>query len=48
MILVTDIGFIIGATVLYSATEYSTLLVGRILMGCAADVAYLHEISPIQ
>ena len=38
----------------YSATEFITPLAGRILMGCAvaisvvADVAYLHEISPIQ
>ena len=54
MILLTDIGFIIGAPMFYSATEYNTPLAGRILMGCAvaisvvADVAYLHEISPIQ
>ena len=54
MILVTDVVFVIGANILFWATEFRTLLVGRFFMGCAvavsgvADVAYLHEVSPIQ
>ncbi len=54
MIIVTDVLFMIGATVLYSGLTFSTILFGRIFLGCAvaisgiADVAYLHEISPPQ
>ena len=50
----TNILFIVGAIVLYAATSLTTVLCGRILIGCAvavsgiADVAYLHEISPSQ
>ncbi len=51
-ILVTDVIFVIGASVLYSAQSIDVILGGRIIVGCAvaisgiADVAYLHEISP--
>jgi SP family facilitated glucose transporter-like MFS transporter 12 len=54
MIIVTDVVFIVGATVLYAASTFRTVLFGRIIIGCAvaisgiADVAYLHEISPSQ
>ncbi len=53
-ILITDIMFIIGATVLFLAYSFIQVLIGRILVGFAvavsgiADVAYLHEISPIE
>ncbi len=51
-ILFTDVIFVIGASVLYSAQSIDVILGGRIVVGCAvaisgiADVAYLHEISP--
>jgi SP family facilitated glucose transporter-like MFS transporter 12 len=54
MILITDCVFILGAIVLYSASTFDIVLLGRILIGFAvavsgiADVAYLHEISPKQ
>jgi len=54
MIMCTDFLFVIGAAVLYLATTFIRVLVGRILIGVAvaisgiADVAYLHEISPLQ
>lgn len=53
-ILITDIMFIIGAIVLFLAYSFTQVLIGRILVGFAvavsgiADVAYLHEISPIE
>lgn len=52
MILMTDSVFVLGALVLYTASIFHVVLLGRILIGFAvavsgiADVAYLHEISP--
>ncbi len=52
-ILTTDITFIIGAIQLFVATSFIQVLLGRIVIGFAiavsgiADVAYLHEISPV-
>lgn len=54
MILLTDVVFIIGALVLFSANGFPVVLLGRIIIGAAvaisgiADVAYLHEISPME
>lgn len=54
MIIATDFVFLIGSTVLYFAPTFEIVLLGRILIGSAvaisgiADVAYLHEISPIE
>lgn len=51
-IIFTDVLFISGAMVLYTAKHINVILLGRIIVGCAvavsaiADVAYLHEISP--
>jgi len=52
MILLTDLVFVLGALILYSAASFDVVLSGRIFVGFAvavsgiADVAYLHEISP--
>jgi MFS family permease len=51
-IVLTDIVFLIGALVLYSAQSVSVVILGRIIVGFAvavsglADVSYLHEMSP--
>lgn len=51
-ILMTDVIFLMGATLLSMSNSYSTLLLGRFVMGVGvslsgcADVAYLTEISP--
>lgn len=51
-ILITDMIFILGATIIFSSDSLKQLLVGRIILGFAvavsgvADVAYLTEISP--
>eukprot|EP00977_Amphora_coffeiformis_P014324 scaffold3971_cov159-Amphora_coffeaeformis.AAC.3 len=53
-IVVTDIVFLVGGLMLYAAPSYFILLVGRVIVGFAvavsgiADVAYLHEIAPVQ
>eukprot|EP00551_Chaetoceros_affinis_P012368 CAMPEP_0203674324 /NCGR_PEP_ID=MMETSP0090-20130426/15760_1 /ASSEMBLY_ACC=CAM_ASM_001088 /TAXON_ID=426623 /ORGANISM="Chaetoceros affinis, Strain CCMP159" /LENGTH=545 /DNA_ID=CAMNT_0050540177 /DNA_START=42 /DNA_END=1679 /DNA_ORIENTATION=- len=53
-IFITDILFIIGAVALFTAQSFIQIIYGRILVGFAvavsgiADVAYLHEISPVE
>jgi MFS family permease len=53
-ILITDVLFIIGAISLFLSQSFIQLLIGRLIVGFAiavsgiADVAYLHEISPIE
>ena len=53
-ILLCDIIFGIGAIILYSAQNVSSILIGRVVVGFAialsgiADVTYLHEIAPVQ
>jgi len=53
-ILFTDIFFIIGSTILFFSDSFEAVLLGRIIVGFAvavsgiADVAYLHEISPVE
>lgn len=53
-IFITDIMFIIGAFILSSSQTFFQILIGRIIVGFAvavsgiADVAYLHEISPVK
>jgi len=52
-ILITDVMFVIGAFLLYSAETVSSVMIGRCVVGWAvavsgiADVAYLHEISSV-
>lgn len=51
-ILWTDIGFIVGAFILFTAANVASVCVGRVVVGFAvavsgiADVSYLHEIAP--
>lgn len=53
-IFITDVMFIIGALALFMSQSFSQVLIGRVLIGFAvavsgiADVAYLHEISPVE
>jgi len=53
-ILFTDIIFIIGSIILFLSESFETVLIGRFVVGFAvavsgiADVAYLHEISPME
>lgn len=53
-IIITDVVFLVGAVMLYAAPSYFVLLVGRVVVGFAvavsgiSDVAYLHEIAPVQ
>jgi len=53
-ILFTDIVFILGALILFTAKGLSHLLLGRFVVGFGvavsglADVSYLHEISPVE
>ena len=53
-IIISDIVFLVGGLLLYAAPSYFILLVGRVIVGFAvavsgiADVAYLHEIAPVQ
>jgi MFS family permease len=53
-ILITDIIFMLGATMLYFAGSVDALLMGRFVVGFGvavsgvADVSYLHEIAPLQ
>jgi MFS family permease len=52
-ILCTDATFLLGAGLLYAAPNLETVVVGRVVVGCAAavsgiaDVSYLHEIAPV-
>lgn len=52
-ILLTDIGFGVGAFILFVAPTFAWVVFGRIVVGFAvavsgiADVSYLHEIAPI-
>ena len=51
-IIITDLLFFISASILFTASSFETVLIGRLIVGGAvaisgiADVAYLHEISP--
>jgi MFS family permease len=51
-ILWTDVTFMIGASVLFTAPDVTAVCIGRIIVGFAvavsgiADVSYLHEIAP--
>jgi MFS family permease len=53
-IVITDILFLIGAAVLIYAPSLNVLYAGRVIVGFAisvsgiSDVAYLHELSPVQ
>ena len=53
-ILLTDIIFIVGATILYFASSPTVVIIGRFIVGFGiavsgiADVSYLHEIAPIE
>jgi len=53
-IIYTDIMFILGAIILFLAPSFTIVLLGRLVVGFAvavsgiADVAYLHEISPVE
>lgn len=53
-IVITDMVFLVGAIILYLAPSYVFLLLGRVVVGFGvavsgiADVAYLHEIAPLQ
>lgn len=53
-ILLTDVGFMVGASVLFTAPHVASVCVGRVIVGFAvavsgiADVSYLHEIAPTQ
>ena len=53
-ILWTDVGFMVGASVLFTAPHVASVCVGRVIVGFAvavsgiADVSYLHEIAPTQ
>ena len=53
-IILTDILFMVGAILLFFAPVVEQLLIGRVVVGAAvsisgiADVAYLHEMAPVQ
>ena len=53
-IILTDILFIVGAVLLFFATVVEQIMIGRVVVGAAvsisgiADVAYLHEMAPVQ
>lgn len=53
-ILCTDVGFMVGAIILFVASHTSIVCLGRVIVGFAvavsgiADVSYLHEIAPKQ
>ena len=53
-ILWTDVLFMVGASVLFTASHVASVCVGRVIVGFAvavsgiADVSYLHEIAPTQ
>lgn len=53
-IIITDIVFLIGGLMLYLAPSYAFVLLGRVVVGFGvaisgiADVAYLHEIAPVE
>jgi MFS transporter, SP family, galactose:H+ symporter len=53
-ILITDVIFMLGATMLYFASSINAVLMGRFVVGVGvavsgvADVSYLHEIAPLQ
>ena len=53
-IIITDMVFLVGGLILYAAPSYIALLLGRVVVGFGvavsgiADVAYLHEIAPVQ
>jgi len=53
-IILTDVVFILGALLLYFASVYTEVVIGRFIVGVGvavsgvADVSYLHECSPIE
>mmetsp|Transcript_3851 Transcript_3851/g.10105 ORF Transcript_3851/g.10105 Transcript_3851/m.10105 type:complete len:669 (+) Transcript_3851:67-2073(+) len=53
-IMLTDVVFILGALILYFASVYTEVVIGRFVVGIGvavsgvADVSYLHECSPIE